>query len=85
MARPGHIPGARNLDWTATIADGKFLDRGALEQLTTKAGPAVRWVHERVGGAPRPARGQGRASITRYAAFASASIIPKIFPSVSFT
>jgi thiosulfate/3-mercaptopyruvate sulfurtransferase len=38
VARPGHIPGAVSFDWTTTIADGRFLERGALRQLFTAAG-----------------------------------------------
>jgi thiosulfate/3-mercaptopyruvate sulfurtransferase len=38
VARPGHIPGAANLNWTATIADGKFREPGALRQLLVGAG-----------------------------------------------
>lgn len=38
VARPGHIPGARNLDWTATLSEGKFLGRAALGQLLVKTG-----------------------------------------------
>ena len=38
VARPGHIPGAVNLNWTATIADGKFLEPGALRQLLAGVG-----------------------------------------------
>lgn len=38
VARPGHIPGAVNLNWTATIADGKFREPGALRQLLADVG-----------------------------------------------
>jgi thiosulfate/3-mercaptopyruvate sulfurtransferase len=38
VARPGHIPGAVNLNWTATIADGKFLEPGGLRQLLAGVG-----------------------------------------------
>ena len=38
VARPGHIPGAVNLNWTATIADGKFREPGALRQLLAGVG-----------------------------------------------
>lgn len=38
VARPGHIPGAANLDWTSTIADGKFKDGATLKQLLANAG-----------------------------------------------
>ena len=40
VSRPGHIPGAVNLDWTTTIADGKFRTLGELRQLLTSAGAA---------------------------------------------
>jgi thiosulfate/3-mercaptopyruvate sulfurtransferase len=40
VARPGHIPGAVNFDWTTTIADGRFKERGELRQLFTAAGAA---------------------------------------------
>ncbi|HEU5217026.1 MAG TPA: rhodanese-like domain-containing protein, partial [Gemmatimonadales bacterium] len=40
VSRPGHIPGAVNLDWTTTIADGKFRDTGQLKQLLVGAGAA---------------------------------------------
>jgi thiosulfate/3-mercaptopyruvate sulfurtransferase len=38
VARPGHIPGAVNLDWTTTMADGKFRDGATLKQLLAGAG-----------------------------------------------
>jgi thiosulfate/3-mercaptopyruvate sulfurtransferase len=38
VARPGHIPGAVRLDWTETIADGMFRDKGELRQLFAAAG-----------------------------------------------
>lgn len=38
VARPGHIPGAVNLNWTATIADGKFREPAALRQLLAGVG-----------------------------------------------
>lgn len=38
VARPGHIPGAANLDWTATLAGGKFREAGELRQLLAGAG-----------------------------------------------
>ncbi len=38
VARPGHIPGAVNLDWTTTIAGGHFLGGPELKQLFTAAG-----------------------------------------------
>jgi thiosulfate/3-mercaptopyruvate sulfurtransferase len=38
VARPGHIPGAVSFDWTTTIADGRFRDRGELRRLFTAAG-----------------------------------------------
>jgi thiosulfate/3-mercaptopyruvate sulfurtransferase len=38
VARPGHIPGAVNLNWTATIANGKFLEPTALRQLLAGVG-----------------------------------------------
>ncbi|HEV8197632.1 MAG TPA: rhodanese-like domain-containing protein [Gemmatimonadales bacterium] len=38
VSRPGHIPGAVNLDWTATLADGRFRELGQLRQLLTAAG-----------------------------------------------
>jgi thiosulfate/3-mercaptopyruvate sulfurtransferase len=38
VARPGRIPGAVNLNWTATIADGKFREPGALRQLLAAVG-----------------------------------------------
>jgi thiosulfate/3-mercaptopyruvate sulfurtransferase len=40
VLRPGHIPGAVNLDWTTTIADGKFRELGQLKQLLAGAGAA---------------------------------------------
>ena len=40
VSRPGHIPGAVNLDWTATMADGKFRDLDQLRQLLAGAGAA---------------------------------------------
>lgn len=40
VSRPGHIPGAVNLDWTTTIADGKFRTLGDLRQLLAGAGAA---------------------------------------------
>ena len=38
VARPGHIPGAVNFDWTTTIADGRFREKGELGRLFTAAG-----------------------------------------------
>jgi len=38
VARPGHIPGAVNLNWTATISTGKFLEPDALRQLLAGVG-----------------------------------------------
>ena len=38
VSRPGHIPGAVNLDWTTTLADGKFRELGQLRQLMAGAG-----------------------------------------------
>lgn len=38
VARPGHIPGAVNLNWTATIVDGKFREPGALRLLLADVG-----------------------------------------------
>lgn len=38
VSRPGHIPGAVNLDWTATMSDGKFRDLDQLRQLLAGAG-----------------------------------------------
>src|SRR5206468_11356531 len=38
VVRPGHIPGAVSFDWTTTIADGRFRDKGELRRLFTAAG-----------------------------------------------
>jgi thiosulfate/3-mercaptopyruvate sulfurtransferase len=38
VARPGHIPGAVNLDWTMTLVDGRFRELGQLRQLLAGAG-----------------------------------------------
>jgi thiosulfate/3-mercaptopyruvate sulfurtransferase len=38
VARPGHIPGAVNLDWSTTLVDGKFRELGQLRQLLAGAG-----------------------------------------------
>jgi thiosulfate/3-mercaptopyruvate sulfurtransferase len=38
VARPGRIPGAVNLNWTATISDGKFREPGALRMLLADVG-----------------------------------------------
>jgi thiosulfate/3-mercaptopyruvate sulfurtransferase len=38
VARAGHIPSARNLDWTATLEGGRFRGKDALRQLLTNAG-----------------------------------------------
>lgn len=38
VARPGHIPGAVNLNWTATISDGKFREPAALRVLLADVG-----------------------------------------------
>jgi thiosulfate/3-mercaptopyruvate sulfurtransferase len=40
VSRPGHIPGAVNLDWTTTLADGKFRELGELRQMLVGAGAA---------------------------------------------
>lgn len=40
VSRPGHIPGAVNLEWTALLNEGKFLELGRLRQLLTTAGAA---------------------------------------------
>lgn len=40
VARAGHIPGAVNVDWTATMADGKFRPMSELRQLLSNAGAA---------------------------------------------
>ena len=40
VTRAGHIPGAVRLDWTETITDGKFRDKGELRQLFATAGAA---------------------------------------------
>jgi thiosulfate/3-mercaptopyruvate sulfurtransferase len=40
VSRPGHIPGAVNLDWTETLAGGKFRELGQLKQLLAGAGAA---------------------------------------------
>lgn len=40
VARAGHIPGARNLDWTATLDGGRFRGKDELRQLLTSAGVA---------------------------------------------
>ena len=40
VTRAGHIPGAVRLDWTETMADGKFRDRSELRQLFAGAGAA---------------------------------------------
>jgi thiosulfate/3-mercaptopyruvate sulfurtransferase len=38
VARPGHIPGAANLDWTTTVTGGHFRGGAELKQLFTAAG-----------------------------------------------
>lgn len=38
VARPGHIPGARNLNWTETIREGRFRPADELRQLLSQAG-----------------------------------------------
>jgi thiosulfate/3-mercaptopyruvate sulfurtransferase len=38
VARPGHIPGAVNFDWTTTITDERFRERGELRKLFVAAG-----------------------------------------------
>lgn len=38
VARPGHIPGAVQLDWTELMSEGKFRDKDALRQLLAAAG-----------------------------------------------
>ncbi len=38
VARPGHIPGAQNLEWSTLIADGRFRARAELQQLFAGAG-----------------------------------------------
>ena len=40
VSRPGHIPGAVNLDWSRTLVDGKFKDLGQLRELLAGAGIA---------------------------------------------
>jgi thiosulfate/3-mercaptopyruvate sulfurtransferase len=40
VARPGHIPGARRLNWTETIADGRFRTKAELQRLFSGAGAA---------------------------------------------
>jgi thiosulfate/3-mercaptopyruvate sulfurtransferase len=40
VSRQGHIPGAVNLDWTATLEGGKFLEVGKLKALLIGAGAA---------------------------------------------
>jgi len=40
VARAGHIPGARNLDWTSTVTGGRLRDKSELRQLFTAAGAA---------------------------------------------
>jgi thiosulfate/3-mercaptopyruvate sulfurtransferase len=40
VVRAGHIPGAANLDWTETITDGHFREKGELRQLFAAAGAA---------------------------------------------
>ena len=38
VARPGHIPGAQNLEWSTLLADGRFRSRSDLQQLLAGAG-----------------------------------------------
>ena len=38
VARPGHIPGAVQLDWTTMITDGRFREQGELTRLFAAAG-----------------------------------------------
>src|SRR5262249_30524928 len=38
VTRAGHIPGARNLDWTTTVTEGRLRDPAALRQLLNAAG-----------------------------------------------
>ena len=38
VARAGHIPGAKNLDWTATVSDGRLRNPAELRQLLSTAG-----------------------------------------------
>ena len=38
VARPGHIPGASNLDWTTTVRGARFRGKAELQQLLTGAG-----------------------------------------------
>ena len=38
VARPGHIPGAQNLEWSTLLADGRFRPRSDLQQLFAGAG-----------------------------------------------
>ena len=38
VARPGHIPGAVQLDWTTMLTDGRFREEGELSRLFTAAG-----------------------------------------------
>jgi thiosulfate/3-mercaptopyruvate sulfurtransferase len=40
VARPGHIPGARNLDWTTTVNGARFRGKAELQELLTRAGAA---------------------------------------------
>lgn len=40
VVRPGHIPGAVQLDWTELMSDGKFRDKGDLRQLLASVGAA---------------------------------------------
>jgi thiosulfate/3-mercaptopyruvate sulfurtransferase len=45
VTRPGHIPGAKNLDWTTTLLDGRLKSPTILRQLLEDAGvPAGREV-----------------------------------------
>lgn len=40
VARPGHIPGARNLNWTEAVVNGRFRPKPELQQLLASAGAA---------------------------------------------
>ena len=38
VARPGHIPGAKNLNWSETLRDGRFREPAELRRLLAEAG-----------------------------------------------
>lgn len=41
VARPGHIPGAKHLDWTETMSGGRFRPPNELRQLLTGVGASA--------------------------------------------